>query len=124
MPNGQPDAEKDRIRRQLIGLVSRREARVMQFSQERPCEWRPTTVLNPRTGMCFSPLEAWHFVEEQLQAGCAIQEVELEKPPGRKAYVLQIELERGKPQVYVKLEPCGDKIFGRSFHYSTLESRS
>jgi hypothetical protein len=97
---------------------------VIQFSQERPTEWRPTTVHNPVTGMCFSPLEAWHFIQRQLEAGCELCEIVLDKPPGRKAYVLRIRLEQGKPPIYIKLEPCGDKLFGRSFHYSTLESGS
>lgn len=43
--------------------------------------------------MRFAPLEALHFVEEQLKAGSAIAEVELEKPPGRKGHVLWIEAE-------------------------------
>jgi hypothetical protein len=85
---------------------------------------RPESQDWHKTGMCFSHLEAWHAIEEQLQTGCEIQEIELAKPPGRKAYVLLLELEPGRPLLYVKLEPCGDKIFGRSFHYSTLESRS
>jgi hypothetical protein len=122
LPTGQPDAEDDLVRRHLIRLVSRRGARVVRFSEERPCEWRPTTVLNPRTGICFSPLEAWHFIEEQLEAGCEIKVVELHWPPGRTAYVLKIEVEPGTRAIYVKLEPCGNKVFGRSFHYSALES--
>jgi hypothetical protein len=122
VPNGLPDPDKDRIRRELIALVSRREARVNEFSKGRPTEWRPTTVNNPVTGLCFSPLEAWHFIQAQLQAGCEFSEVILKKPLGRKAYELSIQLEPSKRPVYIKIEPCGDRVFGRSFHYSTRES--
>jgi hypothetical protein len=69
--------------------------------------------------MCFSRLEAWHFIQAQLEAGCELKAVTLDKPPGRLAYEFTVILEDNMPPVYVKLEPCGDKVFGRSFHYST-----
>lgn len=38
--------------------------------------------------------------------------------PGGTGYVMEIELEAGKPMLYVKLELGSGRIFGRSFHYS------
>ena len=68
--------------------------------------------------MPFTEAGAWLFIEAKLEYGQCLEEVELEKPPGRKGYVMKIHLEDGKPELYVKLQLASGKIIGRSFHYS------
>ena len=69
--------------------------------------------------MYFNDTSAWELIAEQLKAGCPVEEVRLNKPPGAKGYVLLIDLEPNQPQLYVKLQLGAGKIIGRSFHYST-----
>jgi hypothetical protein len=113
----QPD-DLEKIRQLLIRLLGRPKARINAFTDERPTEWRPTTVRNPVTGMCFSVLESWHFAKARLEGGCKLKLKVLDHPPGCKAYEFEVVLEKNMPPVYIKLEPRGDKVYGRSFHYS------
>ena len=115
-------SELTEVRRRLAMFASRKEARFNEFARERPIEWRPSSIMNPRTGFYVSPLEAWALIVDELTAGCALEEIELQQPPGRKAYAFLIELEpnSSRPPIYVKLELLGDRVIGRSFHYSTL----
>jgi len=83
-----------------------------------PTEWQPTQVNNPSTGQPFTEAGAWSFIEEKLEDGQHLEEVELAKPPGRKGYVMEIRLEEGKPKLYVKLQLGSGKVIGRSFHYT------
>jgi hypothetical protein len=46
-------------------------------------------------------------------------EVVLEKPAGKKASVMLIDLADGKAPVYVKVQLGSGRIIGRSFHRST-----
>jgi hypothetical protein len=69
--------------------------------------------------MSFAPREAWYFICECLDSGAPIREVELRQPPGAVAYELIVSL--GDRQLYIKLQLTGDRVLGRSFHYSTKE---
>lgn len=69
--------------------------------------------------MYFNDTSAWELIAEELKAGCPVEEVSLNKPPGAKGYVLLIDLAPNQPQLYVKLQLGAGKIIGRSFHYST-----
>ena len=42
----------------------------------------------------------------------------LDRPPGKTGYVLKIDLNPGRPQLYVKLELGSGVVIGRSFHES------
>ena len=48
--------------------------------------------------------------------GTEIWELELEKPPGRRGYVMEVSC--GARRIYIKLELGAGIIIGRSFHYS------
>ena len=107
------------IRHQLITLADRKTARVVDWSPERPTDWRPHSVRNP-DGILethFSDAAAWDLIVSQLAADCEVQTIILDKPPGATGYVMLIELEPGRP-IYVKLQLGSGKIIGRSFHYS------
>jgi hypothetical protein len=121
-PLAEEDAEP--IRRQLIALAGRKEARVTEFTRERPTEWQPGRVTNPRTGFCFTHREAWLLICDALRDNCPIEEVELRHPPGHKAYAFTIALDPTRPKLYVKLQLGSGRIIGRSFHYSNTGSCS
>lgn len=69
----------------------------------------------------FTDASAWEFIASQLEAGHEVEEVTLEHPPGKKGYVMRIEIEAGAPRLYVKLELGSGAVFGRSFHYSEYD---
>jgi len=106
------------IRHQLLSLIKHKSKRKTEFKVERPIDWRPTEVIDPRSGSPFTPSGAWDFIEEKLRENHAIEEVELEKPPGRKAYVLLVPTQ-GK-EIYIKVQLGSGVIWGRSFHYSKV----
>ena len=90
------------------------------FSTERPTDWRPGQVRNPDGVLdtFFTDAAAWEFIAERLDDGHPIETVELRKPQGAMGYVMKIDIESGRPQLYIKLQLGSGKIIGRSFHYS------
>ena len=111
---------KESIRRELIVLARRSNARTSQFSHNRPTDWRPEQVRNPHGVLdeYFTKAGAWEFIADRLEAGHPVEIVELRKPPGAKGYVMKIDIETDQPQLYVKLQLGSGVIIGRSFHYS------
>jgi len=107
-------------RHQLVVLARRSQARVTEFSTDRPTDWRPGQVRNP-SGILdthFTDAAAWEFIASRLEDGHPVEIVELRKPAGSTGYVMKIDIEPGRPQLYVKLQLGSGKIIGRSFHYS------
>ena len=70
----------------------------------------------------FTDTGAWELITDRLKAGHPLEEVELHKPPGRKGYVMEIDLDADRP-IYVKLELGSGQVIGRSFHYSERPKR-
>lgn len=64
----------------------------------------------------FTRDSCWEFILEKLVEGHEIEEVELDKPPGSKGYVMKIDIGANQPLLYVKLQVGRDKVIGRSFH--------
>ena len=90
------------------------------FSRDRPTEWKPTEVRNPKGILDdrFTDTSAWDLIASRLEAGEPVEAVTLRQPPGRTGYVMKFRLETDAPLVYVKLELGSGVVFGRSFHYS------
>lgn len=103
------------IRWQLIALARSRRSRTSLFSPARPTHWAPFEVRSPDSGEPFTPDGAWAFVCELLVGGCALEEIVLERPPGRKAYVILAEGWQGE-KIYIKLQLGSGQVIGRSFH--------
>lgn len=104
----------DSVRKQLLTHASKKRERIL----DQPRNWKPYEVLNPATNQPFTMESAWEFVVEVLQnEKYGIEEVMQENPPGKKAYVLIVEMSDGK-ELYIKLRLGTGKILGRSFHYS------
>lgn len=108
------------IRHQLLVLARRPTARITDFSQSRPTDWRPGQVRNPKGSLdgYFTDAAAWDLIASKLEEGHEVEEIEMRQPPGKTGYVMKIELESGTPSLYVKLELGSGKVFGRSFHYA------
>jgi hypothetical protein len=108
------------IRHQLVVLARSRKTRVVEWSREMPTDWRPYQIRNPITGDFFTQDGAWHFIADLLESGHPIEEIILCQPPGRRAYVMLVELGPKLPKLYIKLQLGSGKVIGRSFHYSTV----
>ncbi len=83
-----------------------------------PCDWRPQQVRDPRSGQCFTANGAWEFITECLEAGQELEEVMLQNPEGKTAYVMKVDVGAGRPLLYIKLQLGSGAVIGRSFHYS------
>ena len=118
-----PVSIDDSIRHQLVVLARRSNARVTEFSRDRPTDWRPGKVRDPagRLWTHFTHASAWELIADKLEDGHDVETIELQKPPGAKGYVMKIDLEPSSPPLYVKLQLGSGKIIGRSFHYSEPE---
>lgn len=107
------------IRDQLVSLV-RRGARTSEFTRERPTDWRPGEVPNPEGLVLphFDEKSAWDLIASRLESGHAVETVTLNQPPGKTGYVMKVDLNPGRPPVYVKLQLGSGVVIGRSFHES------
>ena len=109
----------DSVRHQLVSLM-RRGARTSAFTRDRPTDWRPGDVPNPEGVLLpyFDDDSAWELIASRLEGGHAVETVILDQPPGKTAYVMKIDINPGRPLLYVKLELGSGCVIGRSFHES------
>lgn len=108
----------DKVRRELARMARRKECRIVEWARARPCDWRPTQVVNPESGLPFTEVRAWEYIADLLDANHPLTEIALEHPPGELAYVMTVSLGERTPELYVKLQLLRGKVLGRSFHYS------
>ena len=102
------------VRRELVLLVRRKKARIVEWSPEEPIEWRHGEYRDPRSGEWFTEPGAWDFIAELLEAGQPLEEIDLRKPPGKKGYVIRAPA--ADSPLYIKLRLGSGKVIGRSFH--------
>jgi hypothetical protein len=76
-------------------------------------------MTDPRTGEAFTEDGAWDYVARSIADGIEIEVIDLDNPPGKKAYVMNLPSHDSQIPIYVKLQFGGDCVIGRSFHYST-----
>ena len=107
------------IRSEIVRCARDRRARVSEFTGQEPVIWKPTEVVNPESGIPFTAITAWHFIADQVEAGCKITPVVLRKPPGEIGYELDLPGADGCPRIYVKLSIKRGRVIGRSFHNSS-----
>lgn len=102
-----------------LAVLVRRGKYFVPFGPELPTKWWFGQVIDPRSGKLFTPAGAWEFIAEKLEeTGTTISELELDKPPERKAYELQVHTLHGTIYIKVHFGGKGDTVIGRSFHYS------
>ena len=113
------DEISTQIRAELARLCNNSKQRSSEFSRERPTRWSPGTVVDPRCefGNFFTPLAAWNYIEERLLGDEPVEVILLDRPPGKKGYVMKIPQPDGQI-LYIKLQLCAIGVHGRSFHYS------
>lgn len=93
--------------------------RTAAFSAGRPTHWAPGEIVNPETNMPFTETSSWEFVAQCLESGEPLEEVELDTPPGKIAYVMRVPVSTSDLPVYVKLHlGRSGRVVGRSFHLS------
>ena len=114
------DDDLTQIRKQLVALLKQRK-RIATWSEKSPIDWRPTQVTHPLSEMPFTPNGAWQFIEEKLEEGEPLEEVILDIPQDKKAYVMKIDLGPSQRKLYVKLQLGSMQVIGRSFHYSEFD---
>ena len=107
--------ELGEVKRQLADRILHGQ-RLVGWSPDLPSKWWFGKIVDPRTGMPFTPSGAWDFIAEQLQdESTQIAVIDLEKPPNEKGYVLKISVTEGT--IYVKLQMGRENVvIGRSFH--------
>lgn len=117
------DKQKLNAIKHHIAVLIRRKAYVVGHMPEYPVDWSHGEVIDPRSGQPFTHPGAWDFIAEKLEEkGTTIEEITLEKPEGRKAYVLREPTRDGI--IYIKVHFGGHEgniIVGRSFHYDYEE---
>lgn len=105
------------IRHEAAILARRKRARSSRWTADAPCDWRPETVTNPVDQNPFTRDGAWSFIADRLEDESQIVEcIELQKPAGKKAYVMLIPQQ--DRDIYIKLQLGSGRILCRSFHYS------
>jgi hypothetical protein len=111
-----PGPNLEEVRKRLLRLASAKGKRKIGTPPDRPSDWRPAEV-RQADGCGFTEPAAWDLIIELLGGGCELCPVRLEKPRGRVAYSITVQLPHGV-WVYIKLEiGDGDRwIYGRSFH--------
>ena len=105
------------VRQEMLAIL-RRGRRSSEFSRTAPTRWNPFQVVNPESGFPFGDAGAWDLIVQHLESGHPLECVELDKPPGKKGYVMMITLTVDRPPLYVKLQIGEGCVLGRSFHYS------
>src|SRR4051794_2055851 len=104
----------------LVRLCGSKRTRIVSFTPEMPCRWQPRQFTDPRTRQAFTDESAWSYIVQHIEEGVEIGEITLDRPPGAKAFVLLLP-GVNPAKIYVKLQICGGRVLGRSFHES--ESR-
>jgi hypothetical protein len=107
------------VRREMARRARDKKLRIDEHTPEDPTVWNPTQVLNPECGIPFTDITAWHFIADQLDLGCSVRIVELDKPKGAAGYEMSFQGFAGQPRIYVKVRLHKHRIIGRSFHNST-----
>lgn len=81
----------DGLRKELAKFCSSKRTYRSDFSPTMPTHWSPQHVKHPVTGDAFTDPGAWNFVKDLLEAGHPVEVIILDKPPGKKGYVLKCE---------------------------------
>ena len=110
------EGDWDKIRLEIARLGKNPATRRNQWSPDVPCDWAPTAVENPETGMPYSDESAWWLICSLLEAGHPFQPVQMKKPPGEVAYETKVRLRHDLPLVYIKVQIRHGRAWGRSFH--------
>lgn len=110
------------LRKELAKFCRSRRTRKSAFSSTLPTHWAPQQVRHPETGKAFTDEGAWLFVADLLDSGYPVEVIMLNKPPGKKGYVLKSDGVAAE-KIYIKLQMGSGCVIGRSFHVSVRIGR-
>jgi hypothetical protein len=114
---GDSDEINEQVRKQLANRCRSKRTRNAEFSPEAPTDWQPRTLRDPRSPKeYFTDDSAWNFIADCIEGGCKIEIIELQCPPGKKAYVFKTVGYPPVQAIYVKLQLGSNNVMGRSFH--------
>lgn len=108
------------LRKQMVILARSKKTRFNEWTSESPTDWRPGSIRNPHgiINEYFTTTTAWEFIAKLLDEGHHVEEKILDKPKGKKGYVMIVDEVTSKQKVYIKFMLRNGKIIGRSFHES------
>jgi hypothetical protein len=104
------------VRAELLRLARYSATRRQSWSPEMPCDWSPTAIENPQTGIPVTDESAWNLICDLLQGNHPFEEIQLQKPPDAVAYATTIQMAPDSPAIYIKIQLRHGLIWGRSFH--------
>lgn len=108
----------------LVERCRSRKTRRVTFTKDAPVDWRPYEIKDPRAENAYlTDDSAWEFAAEQFESCQQIEEIVLERPPGKKAWALVADGLDGV-KIYIKLQLKSERVEARSFHISKLPSKS
>ncbi|SFK80593.1 hypothetical protein [Celeribacter marinus] len=110
------------LRKELAKFCSSKRTYRSDFSPTMPTHWSPQHVRHPDTGEAFTDPGAWRFVKDLLEAGHPVEVITLDKPPGKKGYVLKCK-GYSSEIIYIKLQILSGFVIGRSFHVSVVREK-
>ena len=109
----------DQDRAELARRASSRKTRTSTFTPRAPTKWHPTSLRHPATGDPFTEDNCWAFVVDAINAGEAVEVIELKRPAGNRGFVMKLAGHDGVV-IYVKLQLLDAIVLGRSFHESQV----
>ena len=114
-PEDGQKANNPEIRRQLVGLIKKRNRRI-DFTTDRPTRVCYSEILSPESGYPLTEASMWTHIVRFLESGYPLQRTVLKKPPGEIAWVCRARLALDSSRIYIKLQIIGSYVLLRSFH--------
>lgn len=105
------------LRREMVRLIRANQFQT-KFTRDAPTEWRPYEVRDPRTNEFFTEFSAQEYIAILLDGGHPVEEMKLDKPKGKRGFVMKKQLNPGHGELYIKLQMGQGCVIGRSFHLS------
>ncbi len=103
-------------RDEIVKAARDKTRRKVGMPPKEPNYWAPGQVINPETGMSFTPIGVWDWIADQLESGIDVNHRILEKPPGQDSWWFKATLQGNPRDLYVKITYRGGIVIGRSFH--------
>lgn len=107
-----PETIRDELLRFCRGGKRTRSA---IFSREAPVHWNVYEAIDDDGKTPLTEDGAWSRIEHELNNGCVLNKIILDKPPGKVGYWFKFTDGIGQ-SIYVKLQIGNGKVLGRSFH--------
>lgn len=88
------------------------------FTHKRPTDVRFQEIVHPESKLPLTEAGMWREIERFLKSGVPLKPIDLDQPPGERAWVFLAKLAPDSPWIYVKLQLRRNRVLLRSFHRS------